>query len=124
MTRDEVLDLYVKERQYEEKVFGRYSEIKSLNVASFLQFLKRYINEADQAYSDAWSQNLPEWLETCNEFALNNSAPVKVYEALIKIMALSGAALETYCIIDPDLWRADEKIKQKWIKERSISNDE
>jgi hypothetical protein len=115
MTRDEVLDLYVKERQYEEKVFGRYSDVKSLNVASFLEFLKRYINEAEKAYADAWTPSLPDWLETCSELELNGSAPVKVYEALIKIMALSGAALETYCIIDPTLWRSGEAIKPKWI---------
>jgi hypothetical protein len=40
---------------------------------------------------------------------------VKAYEELIKIMALAGAALETYTDIDPAKWREDlEAHMSKW----------
>jgi len=117
MTRKELIALYNKERDYEENVFGNYKEIKSLSFPSFLNFLKSYILKAEKAYSGKWEKELPPWLLTCDEFEKTGrgTAPVKAYEEVIKIMALAGAALETYTIIDADKWRDDPEMDaKKW----------
>lgn len=100
-----VIELYRKERKHENFKFGDYKNIKSLNLASFILLLKYYVEKAEKAYTGEWSDRLPDWLNNCAEYKLHNSAPVKSYEEIIKIMALAGAALETYCDILPDGWR-------------------
>ena len=110
-----ILEVYRKERDYQRECFGEYSEIKSLNFASFINFIKTYIEKAETAYSEKWDQNLPPWLVNCKEIE-EGSAPVQAYEELIKVMALAGAALETYTNINFNEWRADPEEGNKWKK--------
>jgi len=120
MTRDQVIALFNKERNYEELVFGDYAQIPALSFPSFIIFLKDYVDKAEKAYTGKWEKELPPWLKSCRESELSGSpeggtAPVKAYEEVIKIMALAGAALETYSVIDASKWREDpEKESQKW----------
>lgn len=115
MDTDEVIKLYEKERSYQNAVFGDYKNVKPLNFASFLLFLKEYIDKALKAYTGKWDSELPPWLEECAESELDGSAPVKSYEEVIKIMALAGAALETYSHIDPQAWRENiVECMSKW----------
>jgi hypothetical protein len=114
-SRNEVMELYKKEREYEQSVFGDYSEIKSLNVASFMILLEKYLAKVKSAYCGKWDRELPPWLLACKEFDNNQSAPVEVYEHLITIMTLAGAALEAYTKIDPNEWRSNpENDRKKW----------
>ena len=115
MQIEDVMKLYKKEREYETCVFGEYDQVKPLNFASFLIFLQKYIKKALNEYAGKWDKELPPWLINCTEFQQDGSAPVKAYEEVIKIMALAGAALETYTIIDPEIWREDlEVAMNKW----------
>lgn len=115
MKISDVLELYRKERDYEKCIFGEYKNVESLNFASFLVFLREYCDKALTAYSGKWEKELPPWLLNCKEFETEGTAPVKAYEELIKIMALAGAALETYTDIDPAKWREDlEAHISKW----------
>jgi len=115
MTLIDVLELYRKEREYESRLFGDYKEIKSLNVASFLIFIKEYCDKALSAYSGKWDTDIPLWLKDCKELETSGTAPVKAYEEVIKIMALAGAVLETYTTIDPEKWREDLQAQtNKW----------
>ena len=108
-------DLYDKERQYEYDAFGDYGKIETLSFPSFLIFLEQYINKAKAAYSGKWDKKLPPWLKTCAEFEKHGTAPVKAYEEIIKVMALAGAALETYTSFDASKWRENsEEDASKW----------
>lgn len=109
----EVVQLFLKERAYETAAFGDYRRQKNLNLASFLTFLEEYIKKARAKYCGPWQNEKPPWLKDCIEFENGRFAPIGAYEELIKIMALSGAALETYTEIDPDQWR-QEGVKPKW----------
>jgi hypothetical protein len=100
-----VIELYRRERKHETIKFGDYKKIKSLNLASFILLLKQYVKKAEKAYTGEWSGELPAWLGDCAEYSVHGSAPIEAYEEVIKIMALAGAALETYCDILPDGWR-------------------
>ena len=117
MTREEVIELYIKEREYETLVFGEYNNNQSLNLASFLTFLEQYLKRAKKSYCNRWISKLPAWLIKCKESQDQGTAPVETYEDLIKIMALAGAALESYTQIDVDEWRQNGMIKEKWIDE-------
>jgi hypothetical protein len=113
-----IKNLYEKERQYQKDCFGEYGEIDSFNIATFLVFLKKYLNDAEKAYCGPWEHESekPEWLDSCKE-SEEGIAPYKTYAALIKILALAGAALETYAVIKPQKWREDsEKEGEKWRK--------
>lgn len=108
-------ELYEKERDYERHVFGEYSQDKSLSFASFLIFLEEYVKKAKQAYVGKWEEDLPPWLKSCAEFENHRVAPAKAYEEVIKVMALAGAALETYAKIDPKKWRENPELDAlKW----------
>jgi len=108
-------ELYQKEREYERSVFGEYRDDPSLSFPSFLIFLEEYIKKAKQAYVGKWDKDLPPWMKTCVEHQNSGFAPVKAYEELIKVMALAGAALETYSAIDPSKWRENaESDALKW----------
>jgi hypothetical protein len=110
-----ITKLYEKERNYERCVFGEYKDDPSLSFASFLIFLEQYIKKAKEAYAGKWDKNLPPWLKACREHQNGGFAPVKAYEELIKVMALAGAALESYTVVDPDKWREDpEHDALKW----------
>lgn len=113
MDQDTLFRLYNIEREYQRRVFGEYSDIKSFNLASFISFLEVTLEKAKHSYVDSWSRDLPPWLLECSESNEQGTAPVRTYEYLIKVMALAGAALETYTNIDPDEWRKDG-IKGKW----------
>jgi len=117
LTREEVIELYIKEREYETLVFGDYNQNQSLNLASFLTFLEQYLKRAKKSYCNKWTSELPSWLTECKEKHEQGTAPVASYEDLIKIMALAGAALESYTNIDIDEWRQDGSVKEKWIDE-------
>lgn len=98
-------DLYKKEREYERSIFGEYANDPSLSFPSFLLFLEEYVKKAKEAYVGKWDKDLPPWLKTCIEHQNGGYAPVKAYEEVIKVLALAGAALETYSVIDPSKWR-------------------
>ena len=115
MQENDIIKLYEKERAYQQKVFGDYTSDESLSLASFLLFLKEYVDKAMKNYSGLWSKDLPPWLKTCKEYENNEVAPTKSYAEIIKIMALAGAALETYGIFDVDKWRENpDEDSKKW----------
>ena len=113
MSKDEVIKLYLKEREYEKTIFGEYKNNPSLNVGSFLLFIENSLQKAKKNYVSKWTNILPSWLLATSEFKSQNSAPVDTYEELIKIFALAGAALESYTAIDSAKWR-EEGVKDKW----------
>jgi len=113
LTRDEIIRLYCKEREYQERVFGNYANQPALNISSFLGFVEFYLSRAKVAYVDKWKAVLPLWLTSCVESRLPGPAPVGTYEDLIKVFALAGAALEAYAEVDVEHWR-EEGIKEKW----------
>lgn len=115
MERETLIELYKVERYYQEKAFGDYRDNDSLNLASFIVFLETYLKRAKESYAENWSSTLPPWLGACTEHDQQGTAPVKTYEYLIKIMALAGAALETYAIVEPEEWRKDG-VKEKWLE--------
>lgn len=123
MRLNDVIQIYLKEREYEQSVFGDYSKLPELSFPSFLIFLKQYVDKALQAYTEKWDTELPPWLEGCREMGdcegtSMGSAPVKAYEEVIKIMALSGAALETYTNLNASKWRENPEVDaQKWKNE-------
>ena len=120
MKLNDVIQIYLKERDYEKSVFGDYKNLPELSFPSFLIFLKQYADKALQAYTEKWDTELPPWLKGCVEMGdcegtPQGSAPVKAYEEVIKIMALAGAALETYTDLDASKWRKNpEEDAQKW----------
>jgi len=105
MTREEIKRLYDKERDYQKTVYGDYRQNESLNLASFLQFIKHYTDKAGDAYVKKWTNDLPPWLKNCVESSAQGTAPVGTYDCVIIIMALAGAILESYTSIDVDEWR-------------------
>jgi len=116
MNLRELFDLYQREREYQRCCFGEYSDVKSLNFASFLLFIEEYLQKAKKGYSGKWETQLPEWLLGSQEMK-EGSAPVEAYEQLVKVFALAGAALETFADINPTEWRTDpEKESNKWKK--------
>lgn len=116
-----IIELFIKERNYQKCAHGEYIDIDSLNIASFIIIIETYLNKLKNSYADKWSKNLPEWLIDCKENRLEGSAPVDAYEELIKIFALSGAALETYTDIDVSKWRENiQEDLKKWAEEPSI----
>ncbi|MHA1802254.1 MAG: hypothetical protein ACTSWJ_11000 [Candidatus Heimdallarchaeaceae archaeon] len=122
MSPAEIMELYLKERDYQSKIFGDYKTDKSLSFPSFIIFLQTYIKEIELYYTKKWQTDLPEWMLNCAEYRNHKVAPVKAYEQLIKVMALAGAALEAYAEIDPEKWRQNphqdgEKWKNK-VKEK------
>ena len=108
-----IIDLYRKEREYQKQIFGDYSKSSSLNLASFLTFIEEYIQKAKKNYVGKWSKDLPPWLISCKEHYNQGSAPVDTYAELIKVFALTGAAIEVFANIDVNEWRK-EGIKSKW----------
>lgn len=120
MIRHDLIALYNKEREYQLNCFGEYEDVKALNPASFLVFIRKYLNAAEEAYSGPWTKNTPEWLRKCFELGLDNeTAPVEAYANMIKVMALAGAFLETYADIIPEEWRTDMLAEgQKWLEQK------
>ena len=111
-----LFELYQREREYQRCCFGEYSDIKSLNFASFLLFIEEYLQKAKKGYSGKWDAEPPLWLLTSEEMK-EGSAPVEAYEQLVKVFALAGAALETFADINPTEWRKDlEEESTKWKK--------
>lgn len=121
MTTEELFQVYVKEREYQTKIFGEFRENNCLNLASFLLFLESYLKKAIACYSDKWSDvNVkPDWLISCEE---EPTAPILTYENLVKVFALAGAALETFTEIDPICWRVDG-VKKKWLSGKESTNE-
>lgn len=114
MDRQTVIDLYRREREYEESIFGDYSKDPNINVASLILMIEVYLKKAKEAYVSKWEYDRPDWLLNATECkSATCPIPAKTYEHLIKVFALSGAALESFTEIDPSLWREDG-IKEKW----------
>ncbi len=111
-----LFELYQEEREYQRCCFGEYSDLKSLNFASFLLFIEKYLQKAKSGYAGKWDNNLPPWLFTSEEMK-EGSSPVEAYEQLVKVFTLAGAALETFADINPKDWRKDpEREISKWKK--------
>lgn len=116
MSPEKVMELYLKERYYQKCSFGEYKDIESLNFASFILFIETYLERVKKGYSGKWSAEKPSWLTKCKEFK-EGTGPIEAYEDLIKVMALAGAALETFTDINIDEWRKNaEKESLKWKK--------
>lgn len=118
MNREKVIELYKKEREYEESIFGDYGLDPNLNVASLILIIEESLKKAKKSYVSKWQYSIPDWLILAKESGSidkPNTVPVKTYEELIKIFALAGAALEAFTEINPSLWR-DNGIKEKWNK--------
>ena len=112
----ELFQLYQREREYQKCCFGNYSDLQSLNFASFLLFIEEYLSRAKKCYSGKWEGELPPWLISSTEMK-EGSVPVEAYEQLVKVFALAGAALETFANINPEKWRIDpEEESTKWKK--------
>jgi hypothetical protein len=122
MTSEELFQLYLKEREYQTKIFGDFRDNKSLNLASFLLFLESYLKKAIACYSDKWTEVKPDWLLQCEELQTEDTAPILTYENLIKVFALAGAALETFTVVDAEYWRKDG-VKKKWLDGKEIANE-
>ena len=79
--------------------------------------IRTYLDKAEKAYVSKWKHEMPDWLiearERGNVNFSSSPAPVKTYEELIKVFALSGAALKAFTNINPEHWR-DDGIKDKW----------
>jgi hypothetical protein len=111
-----LFEVYQKEREYQRCCFGEYSDLESLNFASFLLFIEEYLSKAKKGYCGKWDAELPSWLFNSNEMK-EGSAPVRAYEELVKVFVLAGAALETFADISPTEWRKDlEEESNKWKK--------
>lgn len=118
MSEDQIIELYKREREYQRCMFGHYEDEESLNLGSFLVFIRHYLEESEKGYVGPWvtPDKLPAWLKDCKELQ-GGSAPIQAYEHLIKVFALAGAALKTYAKIDPEKWREDIIAEgQKWIE--------
>ena len=115
MNRETAIALYRKEREYEESIFGDYSRDPNMNVASVIHMIEIYLQKAKESYVSKWEYTRPDWLLNAKECPHGHAClvPSKTYEHLIKVFALSGAALEAFTEIDPTLWREDG-IKEKW----------
>ena len=115
---EDVIELYKKERNYQKCMFGDYRNVKSLNIASFISFIRHYLDEAEKGYIGPWvtPDKVPGWLKDCNELK-EGSVPIEAYENLIKVFALAGAALYSNGDYDPEKWRQDIISEGlKWIK--------
>ena len=123
MDKPTLFKLYTKEREYQKCCFGEYSEIKSLNLASFILFIEEYIHRAKKCYSGKWDTISPDWFHSSTEM-FEGSAPIDAYMELIKVFALTGAALETFTEIDVNNWRKNiEQDTLKW-KQRNFKKGE
>lgn len=117
MDKQTLIDLYLKEREYQESVFGDYKNNPNLNIASFLELVEEYLNRSKKGYVSNWSKELPSWMNNCTESTGGKPAPIETYEDLIKVFALAGAALEAFLSINVEEWRS-EGIKQKWLEDK------
>jgi len=113
MDIETLMKIYIKEREYQKNCFGEYKDMNSLNFASFLNFIRQYLNKSEKAYAEKWDSELPGWLVMCDEMH-EGTGPADAYEQLIKLFALAGAALETYTELDPEKWRANPDEGKKW----------
>ena len=113
MSPSKVMELYMKERMYEQGIFGDYADNPKFNIATFMVFIEKYLNEAKEKYAGAWTAKYPEWLKYAKEGEDGATAPVETYAALIKLFAMVGAALEAYTEIDISKWRSEGK-NPKW----------
>jgi hypothetical protein len=117
MSREKLIKLLEKELGYQVSIFGDYRNDPNLNVASLILMIKVYLEKAEKAYVSKWKHEMPDWLLRAKEqgdtVMSPGSAPVKTYEELIKVFALTGAAIEAFANIDPEHWREDG-IKDKW----------
>jgi len=114
MDMDTTFALIAKEMEYQRRVFGDYSDLKALNLASHLVFQEDYLNRAKNAYVQRWDSQVPPWMLNCSELQIQRSAPVLTYDAIIKNAALHMSCLKANLMADPIMWRADGKIKDKW----------
>ena len=118
MKEEDVIELYKKERKYQRCMFGDYKNVQSLNLASFISFIRHYLDKVEKGYIGPWvtPEKVPEWLKNCKELR-EGSVPVKAYENLIKVFALAGAAIYANADIDPTIWRQDVISEGlKWIE--------
>lgn len=117
MSRNKLFELLEKELNYQKSIFGDYKNDPNLNVASLILLIRTYLDKAEKAYGSKWKHEMPDWLirvkEQGDDELSSKPSPVETYEDLIKVFALSGAALLSFTNIDPDHWREDG-IKNKW----------
>lgn len=114
--QNEIIELYKKERQYQKIAHGEYKNLEGLNFGSFILFIDNYIERVKEKYVKKWTriEEFPNWLEDSYEAKSQGTAPVEAYQEMIKIFALAGSALETYCKVNVDFWR-EEGVKEKWV---------
>jgi hypothetical protein len=122
LEQSDIIKLFIKERDYETCVFGDYKNNPTLNLASFITFLKIYLDRVEKAYAGVWSpkEKFPDWLKDTVESKNGGTGPVEAYENLIKLLALAGAALEAYAEVDVDSWRRNPELdSKKWNENKS-----
>ena len=56
MRLNDVIQIYLKEREYERSVFGDYQNLPELSFPSFLIFLREYVDKAISAYTGKWDK--------------------------------------------------------------------
>jgi hypothetical protein len=118
LSEEKIIELYAKERAYQKCMFGDYKNVKSFNIASFISFIRHYLDKAEKGYIGPWitTDKVPEWLKDCKEMS-EGSVPIEAYENLIKVFALAGAALYANADFDVTKWREDVIAEGlKWIK--------
>ncbi len=113
MNLETLFYLYIKEREYQNKIFGDPGKNPVLTPNSFITFLDVYLNKAKIGMCEGWTDNLPNWFISCREGYIQDKVPIEMYEYLIKVFTLAGAALESFLDVDPEYWRKDG-INPKW----------
>ena len=104
MNQSNLIELFIKERDYELGIFGDYQNNPALNLASFITFLKIYLDKVEKSYAGVWStkDEFPDWLKDTAESKVGQSAPVKAYVE-----------------VDIDLWRTQPITNsKKWINNK------
>ena len=124
MNKQKLVNILIKELDYQRNIFGNYKNDPKMNVASLIIIIEEYLKKAKKAYITDWTKKLPKWMLDCKERGNNDlsplPAPVKTYEEIIKVFALSGSLLESFTDLNPEYWR-ENGIKDKWNKE--LKND-
>lgn len=125
MEQSEIIKLFIKEREYETCIFGDYKNNPSLNLASFITFLKIYLDRIEKSYTGVWSpkEKFPDWLKNTVESESGGTAPIEAYENLIKLMSLAGAALEAYVEVNVNSWRKSPELDSKKWRENKTQGE-
>ena len=91
MNQDKIFELYIKEREYQKEIFGDFKDNPTLNLASFLILVDKYLKKATNSYLDKWHSNLPDWLLSCKECEQQNTTGAEPDVAVAPMIVVGGA---------------------------------